>query len=398
MGRLIAVTILAVAGITSYGGDIDAAWEYYQSKDWTALYNCAGPHAYRGHYSAETQLWDCYLTVAQFAIDKKKAEENEHLVKQWLETVRPSLSAYDGVVQGLCNARWLSTAIDRCTDIQVEDAVESIMGDDMAAYGEVLSVKRDGHKIVATIKTGGRCLSFSMGNEYRTVAASWMKGDEVLLQGKLVRLTDGVIVAGKANPVPRDVIQVLERYSGQIGDVIEGLTKPRLLMFYEGKAKDAESRIAILRSKMADEHNYEQGKEKMTYRLKSMRDVAVKNKATKSTMSSAEIQKLLSGTEAQMSQSDLQLGVSLIQMALNDKWDAMNPKVGNSGIVSISCNINPNGGLTNVRITKSSGDQISDKAALVVARSVSSIQGLPEAFIARFKKETITIRYEVRSR
>lgn len=164
----------------------------------------------------------------------------------------------------------------------------------------------------------------------------------------------------------------------------------------------------------------EDPKKALEERLKKMRESATKNKTpvkievkdakssdngktAKQNMSQAEIMKRLNegykpGTENQLAQSDLQLGVSRIQMALNDKWDSLSPTVGNSGTVLLSCKISSSGGLVNVSIAKSCGDPVSDKAALSVARSISSIRGLPDAFINRFRKETLTIRYDVRGR
>lgn len=160
-------------------------------------------------------------------------------------------------------------------------------------------------------------------------------------------------------------------------------------------------------------------KKAMEERLKAMRESAVKNKdvkinvkdakksgdgkTAKQNMSKAEIEKLLNlgykpGTDNQLAQSDLQLGVSRIQMALNDKWETMSPKVGRDGTVLISCRLNSAGGLINVKIAKSCGDTLSDQAALSVARSIASIRGLPDTFLAQFMKETLTIRYAVRAR
>ena len=155
-------------------------------------------------------------------------------------------------------------------------------------------------------------------------------------------------------------------------------------------------------------------------RLKRMRESAVKNKkpvtievknvresgngrTAKQTMSKAEIQNLLNqgyrpGTENQLATSELQLGVSRIQMALNEKWNQLGPKVGKNGVVMISCKLNSAGGLMGVRISSSCGDNLSDQAALSVAREISSIRGLPDRFLAQFMKETLTIRYQVRGR
>ena len=52
----------------------------------------------------------------------------------------------------------------------------------------------------------------------------------------------------------------------------------------------------------------------------------------------------------------------------------------------------------NVRLAKSCGDRLSDEAALSVARSVSSIPGLSQEFIARYRREVLTIRYYVSNR
>lgn len=151
-------------------------------------------------------------------------------------------------------------------------------------------------------------------------------------------------------------------------------------------------------------------------RMRRMREMAVKNtkpvtievkapsgngKTAKQTMSEAEIRKLLEmgykpGTENKLAASELQLGVSLVQMALNEKWDSLGPKVGASGDVLLSCRFNSSGGLVNVRIVQSCGDTMSDSAALSVARAVSHIRNLPAGFLNQFSKETLTIRYHVR--
>lgn len=157
-------------------------------------------------------------------------------------------------------------------------------------------------------------------------------------------------------------------------------------------------------------------KELREERIRRMREQAVKNtkpvtievkapsgngKTAKQTMSEAEIRKLLDmgykpGKDNQLAASELQLGVSLVQMALNDKWDSMGPKVGASGDVLLSCRFNSAGGLVNVRIVQSCGDGMSDAAALSVARAVTHIRNLPAGFLDQFSKETLTIRYHVR--
>ena len=121
----------------------------------------------------------------------------------------------------------------------------------------------------------------------------------------------------------------------------------------------------------------------------------------KQTMSEAEIRKLLSqgyrpGTQNQIATDEKQRCLSLIQMAIEDRWEKMIPKVGRDGTVLLSVQFNSAGGLVNVRLAKSCGDNLSDQAALAVARSVTSIRGLSAEFLAEFRKEPVTIRYRVR--
>ena len=164
-----------------------------------------------------------------------------------------------------------------------------------------------------------------------------------------------------------------------------------------------------------EEKKPEKPKESPEDRLKRMRESAkevkikVKNAPTgngrtaKQTMSQAEIQKLLNagykpGTANQLAESDLQLGVSLIQMALNQKWDDRKPKVGADGTVYLSVKFAMSGRMVDVRLAKSCGDPISDRAALEVARSVGIVSGLSKEFIDRFSRESLTIRYKVQGR
>lgn len=155
-------------------------------------------------------------------------------------------------------------------------------------------------------------------------------------------------------------------------------------------------------------------------RMEKMRNSAVKNKTpvkievknakesgngktAKQNLSQAEIEKLLgqgykAGTTNQIAKDEMSRCVSLIKMAISDKWDRLAPKVGNSGTVVLTCRLNSAGGLVNVRVTKSCGDKLSDQAALSVARSVSSIAGLSDGFITKHMKEDISIYYRVEGR
>lgn len=182
----------------------------------------------------------------------------------------------------------------------------------------------------------------------------------------------------------------------------------------ERKKAEADRKKAEAERKKAEAEK----KRKREERLERMRRSATKNTTKKpvkietqgpsgngrtgrQTLSEAEIRRRLEegyrpGREESLATSDLQLGVSLIQMALNEKWDALSPKVGASGTVFLSCRVNSAGGLMAVKLEKSCGDRLSDEAALAVARQVTHIRALPPAFKSRFSKETLTIRYEVK--
>lgn len=160
-------------------------------------------------------------------------------------------------------------------------------------------------------------------------------------------------------------------------------------------------------------------KERRKERLKEMRNSAktVNKKVTievnnapsgdgrtaKKTLTDAQIKDLLNkgykpGTSEQIAKDELQRCISLIQMAIKDKWNQLAPKIGNDGTVQLSVRLNTSGGLVDVHLAKSCGDRLSDEAALSVARRVTSIHGLSAEFISRFGREALTIRYYVSNR
>lgn len=168
--------------------------------------------------------------------------------------------------------------------------------------------------------------------------------------------------------------------------------------------------------KKQEEKPKKTAKELREERLKQMRESAksvnkkvtieVKNapsgdgRTAKKTLTDAQIRDLLNkgykpGTSEQLATSEMQRCLSLIQMAIKDKWDRLSPKIGNNGTVLLSVQFNSSGGLVNVRLAKSCGDRLSDDAALSVARSVSAIPGLSDEFKSKFRREALTIRYYV---
>lgn len=104
------------------------------------------------------------------------------------------------------------------------------------------------------------------------------------------------------------------------------------------------------------------------------------------------------GVTDQIAPNELSRCNSLIEMAIKEKWREMSPKIGKTGVVTLGCKLNANGGLVQVRVVKSCGDRQSDQAALEVARRVSYIKGISDGFLAKHRKEEVTINYRVGSK
>lgn len=123
----------------------------------------------------------------------------------------------------------------------------------------------------------------------------------------------------------------------------------------------------------------------------------------KKTLSDAEIRKLLGqgyrpGKREQLSSSERQRCLSLVQMALDSKWREISPPVEQGGMVHLSVNFDRAGRMVNCRIVKSCGNAVSDRAALTVASRVGYIAGLSPEFISEFNRSSLTIRYKVEAR
>lgn len=180
----------------------------------------------------------------------------------------------------------------------------------------------------------------------------------------------------------------------------------------EKKRKEEEKRKKEEAKKKAEEK-----KKAEDERLKKMRERAVKNdkpvkievknakesgngKTQKQNMSKAEIEKLLNqgykpGPSNQIAHSEVDRCIRVIKMALKDKWKELKPRIGNEGVVTLSFELNSNGGLINVRVIKSSGDLQSDAAAKLVASRLTRIRGLSSEFISHCRKEPCVINYTV---
>ncbi len=123
-------------------------------------------------------------------------------------------------------------------------------------------------------------------------------------------------------------------------------------------------------------------------------------RTARQTMTPAQVKALLNlghrpGTKNQLAPNEMSRCVSLIEMAIEDRWNVLQPKIGRTGVVQLSVRLNSAGGLVDVRLVRGCGDQTSDQAALSVARAVSSIRGLSREFIAKHSQEALVLNYKV---
>ena len=137
--------------------------------------------------------------------------------------------------------------------------------------------------------------------------------------------------------------------------------------------------------------------------------IEVKNKPSgngrteQRTLSQAEIQKLLNqgykpGTKNQISNDSIQIGVSLVKRALDERWRQMSPQIGAEGVVVLSIRFDGAGRIVESKLVKSSGDRLSDNAAYSVVRSISRIDHLPVDFLSMYSKEPLPINYRVENK
>ena len=142
-----------------------------------------------------------------------------------------------------------------------------------------------------------------------------------------------------------------------------------------------------------------QVKAKVTIEVKNAKESG-DGRTAKKTLSDAEIQKLLNmgykpGTSEQLATSDAQLGYSLIKMAFEEKWekppwtDTMRP-------MTIRVWFGPGGRIVNYKLESSSGDAKADQSIKSAASRVGSVQGLPPAFIDKYRSSGVPVRFTVK--
>lgn len=124
-------------------------------------------------------------------------------------------------------------------------------------------------------------------------------------------------------------------------------------------------------------------------------------RTAKKTLSDDQVRKFLNqgyvpGRSEQLATSEMQRCASLIQMALNRRWDELSPTIDQEGVVVLEAQFTDAGRLVNCRIVRSCGSALSDRAALSVASSVGIVFGLSPEFIANSRKSPVRINYKVR--
>ena len=138
---------------------------------------------------------------------------------------------------------------------------------------------------------------------------------------------------------------------------------------------------------------------KVTIEVKTAKESG-NGRTAKKTLSDAEIQKLLNmgykpGTSEQLATSDAQLGYSLIKMAFEEKWEKP-PWTDTLRPMTIRVWFGPGGRIVNYKLESSSGDARADQSIKSAASRVGSVQGLPPAFIDKYRSSGVPVRFTVK--
>ena len=138
---------------------------------------------------------------------------------------------------------------------------------------------------------------------------------------------------------------------------------------------------------------------KVTIEVKTAKESG-DGRTAKRTLSDAEIQKLLNmgykpGTSEQLATSDAQLGYSLIKMAFEEKWEKP-PWTDTLRPMTIRVWFGPGGRIVNYKLESSSGDARADQSIKSAASRVGTVQGLPPAFIDKYRSSGVPVRFTVK--
>ena len=123
-------------------------------------------------------------------------------------------------------------------------------------------------------------------------------------------------------------------------------------------------------------------------------------RTAKKTLTDAQIRDLLNkgykpGTSEQLATSDAQLGYSLIKMAFEEKWEKP-PWTDTLRPMTIRVWFGPGGRIVNYKLESSSGDARADQSIKSAASRVGSVQGLPPAFIDKYRSSGVPVRFTVK--
>ena len=99
----------------------------------------------------------------------------------------------------------------------------------------------------------------------------------------------------------------------------------------------------------------------------------------------------------QIASNEVSRCTKILTNALDDKWREISPQTGAPGFVHITITFSRGGAIARHSLAKSSGDRLSDAAAMKVVGSLGTLRGLSAAFLEKYSKESITIRYKIES-
>ena len=101
------------------------------------------------------------------------------------------------------------------------------------------------------------------------------------------------------------------------------------------------------------------------------------------------------GAVNQLAASDAQLGYSLIKMAFEEKWEKP-PWTSELRPMTIRVWFGGGGTITKWRLESSSGDARADQSIKSAASRVGTVQGLPPAFIDKYRSSGVPVRFTVK--
>ncbi len=123
-------------------------------------------------------------------------------------------------------------------------------------------------------------------------------------------------------------------------------------------------------------------------------------KTDRKTLTDAEIRARLNqgykpGASTQLSESDLQLGLSLIKTAIEEKWE-MPPWTDTLKSMTIRIWFDRGGRIVNYKMEESSGDARADQSIRSAASRVGRVVGIPAAFYDKYGQRGVSVRFTVK--